>query len=171
MRLWTLSPCLLDRQGLSGAWREALLAKKCLENPGIGYSNHSQLIRFKNSKNQLDNINWLLYYIWEEADRRGYSFDYSKISNISSKERIKVTRNQLIYEYVYLLMKLDERSEEYHKKAMIYYNNPLTIPVNPLFQIGDGPIEDWEKVITPVIANLRIYIAMLAIDTRKGAHC
>ncbi|WP_343232713.1 pyrimidine dimer DNA glycosylase/endonuclease V [Winkia sp. ACRQY] len=30
MRLWSLSPSLLDRRALVACWREALLAKKCL---------------------------------------------------------------------------------------------------------------------------------------------
>lgn len=144
MRLWSISPALLDRQGLTGAWREGLLAKKCLENPGIGYSNHSQLIRFKKSKNPLDNINWHLFYIWEEANNRGYSFDYSKISDISSKERIKVTRNQIIYEYCYILFKLANRSPIFLNKALEY--NHSKIPLSPLYIEVPGKIEHWEDV-------------------------
>ena len=40
MRLWSLSPKYLDRQGLLAVWREALLAKKVLEGKTKGYKNH-----------------------------------------------------------------------------------------------------------------------------------
>ena len=168
MRLWTLSPSLLDKEGLSGAWREALLAKKCLENPGIGYSNHSQLIRFKKSANPLDNINWLLFYIWEEANNRHYSFNYSEISNISSKEKIKVTRNQVAYEYCYLLYKLSQRSEDKWKQAINYIYD---IPLSPVFQMVEGKIEDWERPKEPALEILKgLYLPSLVmkVDALKA---
>ena len=47
MRLWTLHPKYLDRQGLLGLWREALLAQAVLSGVTRGYKNHPQLERFK----------------------------------------------------------------------------------------------------------------------------
>lgn len=47
MRLWTLHPRHLDRQGLTGAWREALLAQAVLAGRTRGYRDHPQLLRFR----------------------------------------------------------------------------------------------------------------------------
>ena len=47
MRLWTLHPRHLDRQGLTGAWREALLAQAVLAGRTRGYREHPQLLRFR----------------------------------------------------------------------------------------------------------------------------
>jgi hypothetical protein len=46
MRLWSVHPRYLDRQGLTAAWREALLAQKVLTGTTRGYRNHPQLVRF-----------------------------------------------------------------------------------------------------------------------------
>ena len=47
MRLWSLHPCLLDRQALVAGWREALLAQKVLEGLTRGYTRHPQLERLR----------------------------------------------------------------------------------------------------------------------------
>jgi hypothetical protein len=47
MRLWSLHPCYLDRQGLLALWREALLAQKMLQGQTRGYRFHPQLERFR----------------------------------------------------------------------------------------------------------------------------
>ena len=47
MRLWTLHPRYLDRQGLVALWREALLAQKVLQGQTTGYRHHPQLVRFR----------------------------------------------------------------------------------------------------------------------------
>ena len=48
MRLWTLHPKYLDRQGLVAVWREGLLAQAVLHSNTKGYKNHPQLDRFRN---------------------------------------------------------------------------------------------------------------------------
>ena len=40
MRLWSLHPAHLDRQGLIACWREALLAQKVLAGLTTGYRSH-----------------------------------------------------------------------------------------------------------------------------------
>jgi len=50
MRLWSLHPKYLDRQGLLAVWREGLLARKVLEGKTRGYRNHPQLVRFREQK-------------------------------------------------------------------------------------------------------------------------
>ncbi|MFC1801750.1 pyrimidine dimer DNA glycosylase/endonuclease V, partial [Nanoarchaeota archaeon] len=96
MRLWSLHPKFLDVKGLSGLWREALLAKKVLQGKTKSYQNHPQLTRFK--KLPLKYINTYLYYIYQESCRRGYCFDKRKISRPFTKNKIPVTDKQLEYE-------------------------------------------------------------------------
>jgi hypothetical protein len=47
MRIWSLHPRYLDRQGLTAGWREGLLAQKVLTGTTKGYRNHPQLRRFQ----------------------------------------------------------------------------------------------------------------------------
>jgi hypothetical protein len=47
MRIWSLHPRYLDRQGLTAGWREGLLAQKVLTGTTKGYRNHPQLRRFR----------------------------------------------------------------------------------------------------------------------------
>ena len=47
MRVWSLHPRYLDRQGLTAGWREGLLAQKVLTGTTKGYRNHPQLRRFR----------------------------------------------------------------------------------------------------------------------------
>jgi hypothetical protein len=42
MRLWSLHPRYLDRQGLAARWREGLLARLVLRGQTRGYARHSQ---------------------------------------------------------------------------------------------------------------------------------
>lgn len=69
MRLWSIAPSYLDRQGLLALWREGLLAKKVLEQKTKGYRQHPQLLRFDK-----DNINYYLETIYQEAINRDYHF-------------------------------------------------------------------------------------------------
>lgn len=45
MRIWSLHPSQLDRQGLLACWREALLAQAVLAGRTRGYTRHPQLQR------------------------------------------------------------------------------------------------------------------------------
>jgi len=47
MRIWSLHPKYLDRQGLLACWRETLLAQKVLRGDTKGYRHHPQLLRFR----------------------------------------------------------------------------------------------------------------------------
>ncbi len=47
MRIWSVHPQYLDRQGLTAGWREGLLAQKVLTGTTKGYRNHPQLRRFR----------------------------------------------------------------------------------------------------------------------------
>ena len=66
MRIWSVHPKYLDKKGLVALWHETLLAKNVLEGNTKGYKNHSQLTRFKNSKNPLQGINQHLEVVYRE---------------------------------------------------------------------------------------------------------
>lgn len=148
MRLWTLSPSYIDQKGLVALWREGLGAKKALEKLAqkekFGYQNHPQLIRFKQSKDPLAQINKYLFYVLKEAESRGYNFDGSKLdlSLINSSEKIIVTSGQIDFEVQHLKNKLEVRNKELLHK----FNSVKKIEIIPIFKIVKGDIEAWEKV-------------------------
>lgn len=145
VRLWSISPEYLDVKGLLAVWREGLLAKKVLEGRTKGYRNHPQLVRFKNCSEPLMAINSFLYFVAEEAKKRGYSFDVSKTDTSTILTRmIPVTTGQIEYEFHHLCGKLRVRDPERYKNMCVTV--PNEIRVNPVFYIVEGPIEPWEKV-------------------------
>ena len=144
MRIWSINLGWLDSIGIVALWRESLLARKVLEGNTKGYTNHPQLYRFKSSENPLACIETYLYYVLEEAKKRGFEFDGGKIrGNIVDKSiKIPVAQGQLDYELKLLKFKLKKRSLEYYAKiASINKGEP-----NRMFVSHPGKIEDWEKV-------------------------
>ncbi len=150
MRLWSIHPKYLDNKGLVAVWRESLLAKKVLEGNTKGYKNHPQLKRFKNSKNPILLINRYLLFIYNESQNRGYKFDKNKINILESFEEFKilVTTKQIEYEYQHLLKKLTVRD----LKKFEQIKDNKTVDPNPLFEVIEGEIEDWEKFSLPKIS-------------------
>jgi len=143
MRLWSLNPKYLDRQGLLAVWREGLLAKKVLTGKTKGYKNHPQLIRFRNSKKALEYIDAYLFGLYLESLDRGYKFDKNKIGNLKILDKkIKVNSGQVIYEFNHLLKKLKERDREKYNQL----KKTKRPQVHFLFKVIPGKIEDWEKV-------------------------
>lgn len=61
-------------------WREGLLAKAVLEGKTRGYTHHPQLKRFREHPDPLAAIQAYLKVVLEEAGRRGYRFDPSKVA-------------------------------------------------------------------------------------------
>lgn len=98
MRLWTLHPQYLDSQGLVALWREALLAQKVLKGETRGYRHHPQLHRFQTHTNTLGCIATYLRAVCDEADRRGYHFDRTKIAVSRIRGQLEETTGQLLYE-------------------------------------------------------------------------
>ena len=141
MRLWTIHPKYLDRQGLVALWREGLLAQEVLRGNTKGYKNHPQLERFKNHPDQLQAIAYFLYEVLIEAQRRNYHFDESKISLVNFPKKIKTTTGQLIFEFNHLLKKIERRSRQQYDCIV----GLKIIDPHPLFQIITGDIEEWEK--------------------------
>lgn len=142
MRIWSIHPKYLDRQGLLALWRETLLAKKVLEGKTKGYKNHPQLIRFKKSKIPLESINYYLSKIWEEAKERGYEFDKKKFEKTKTFSKIKVTKGQISFETKHLLKKLKKRDIEKFEDVKYIKDTES----HPLFEIVGGEREEWEKV-------------------------
>lgn len=142
MRIWSLHPKYLDTKGLVALWREALLAKKVLEDKTKGYRNHPQLHRFNSTKKPLDAINYYLHHVWIEANARSYNFDKTKYSTKESIERITVTAKQIDFERKHLLEKVKLRDKKKHNEiSVVNYYKP-----HPLFKLIEGEIEPWEKV-------------------------
>ena len=145
MRLWSLHPSYLDRQGLLAVWREGLLAKKVLEGKTKGYRNHPQLNRFKEARDPLIAINYYLYVIADAASDRGYNFDRSKLLPVLSCPKINVTSQQIDYEKQHLLTKLESRDQLRQKELM----QLKSVEVHPLFKVVKGRIADWEIIGKP----------------------
>lgn len=145
MRLWTLHPRLLDRQGLTGGWREALLAQAVLAGRTKGYRDHPQLERFRAHADPEGAVGAFLSGLALEARARGYRFDVTKIDRPLSLEDglapIPVTDGQRDYEWEHLRAKLAARSPEWLARWA-----DVEVPdVHPLFSVRPGPLETWER--------------------------
>jgi hypothetical protein len=143
MRLWSIHPHYLDAQGLVALWREGLLAQNVLLGTTKGYKNHPQLTRFKNTNNSIGAIASYLRYVADEADRRGYNFNRSKIVHKNIKSKILVTSGQVAYEFKHLLEKLKERDPDLYKQLQLVNR----IKVHPMFKKVSGNVEDWEMSV------------------------
>jgi len=147
MRLWSLHPKYLDPKGLIAVWREALLAKNVLQGKTKGYKNHPQLERFKNHPSPIKALNYYLLEIYNEATKRNYNFDKNKISKVNKDlEKIKITSEQIKYEFEYLKKKLEKRNIVFYKKLLKTKNTE----VHSIFTIVRGNVEDWEKQIPKI---------------------
>ena len=116
MRLWSIHPKYLDAKGIVALWRETLLAQNVLLGNTKGYKHHPQLIRFKNTTNPIGAIAVYLRSIADEAERRGYNFNRSKIINKRYTQKIKMNSGQIEYEFQHLLKKLKKRDPELYSK-------------------------------------------------------
>jgi hypothetical protein len=161
VRLWSLHPSHLDRQGLTACWREALLAQAVLAGRTRGYLSHSQLIRFREQPDPLRSVGAYLVGVAEEAAARGYHFDRSRIDRptalppdpahcelsdprdgaVDGVPSIPVTAGQVAHEWQHLLRKLALRSPDRHTAAI-----GIAPDVHPLFHVVPGPVAEWERV-------------------------
>ncbi|SBV97193.1 pyrimidine dimer DNA glycosylase/endonuclease V [uncultured Dysgonomonas sp.] len=142
MRLWSLHPQYLDSAGLNACWREGLLAKNVLLGNTKGYTNHPQLIRFKNSPDPNFYIDAFLTEVYKEAMRRNFSYSKEKIRMIENFSPIPVTKGQLEYEYEHLRRKLQKRSLELLEKLPAL----TELKPHPLFETIEGEVEHWEII-------------------------
>lgn len=139
MRLWSLPPSLLDRQGLLAVWREGLLAQKVLLGETRGYRFHPQLDRFRATTNPIGAIGAYLAAIAAEAGYRGYRFDVSKIRKPRSSISIPVTTGQLEYEKRHLMRKLRMRDPA-RARAL----RSAALQAHPMLRVIEGKVESWE---------------------------
>ena len=142
MRLWTLHPKYLDARGLVALWREALLAQKVLRGDTRGYRHHPQLVRFAGQANPPAVLAAYLAEVRNEADRRGYRFNGSKIGRRRWRGKLPETRGQLRYEWEHLKRKLKRRDP---RRLAAIANVKRPAP-HPLFRVVPGRVRDWEKV-------------------------
>ncbi len=142
MRIWSIHPKYLDSKGLVALWREALLARNVLEGKTVGYRNHPQLDRFKNSQNPVNAINQYLGHVYSEAVDRHYNFNCNKFEKPKISFLLTVSEGQIIFEFGHLLCKLKSREFDLYQKL----KGTKTILPHPMFKIVKGEIEDWEIV-------------------------
>jgi Pyrimidine dimer DNA glycosylase len=143
MRLWTVHPRYLDAKGLVAAWREALLAQKILAGGTKGYRHHPQLTRFRSQREPVQAIASFLLGLADEATKRGYRFDVTKISTPKLRGRLPETDGQLLYEWDHLQNKLRVRAPALWRQ----FGGVIQPDSHPLFRIVPGQIRDWEKRI------------------------
>lgn len=136
MRIWSLHPRLLDRQGLLACWRETLLAQAVLAGKTKGYTQHPQLERFRSQELPLRSVGSYLSAVADEAERRTYRFDRTRILEHGRVAAIPVTDGQLEFEWQHLQRKLEQRAPE------LLGGSPRA---HPLFVVVPGQIEEWER--------------------------
>lgn len=144
MRLWSIDPGWLDRQGFLGLWRETVMAINVLSGKRDGYKNHPQLDRFKQTDNPMA---YLSSYAWPlvfEGRGRDYNLNEKYIvANWDSSLALPVTRGQVDYEIQHLLKKLEVRDIECYNYLKRRTN---CISVHPLFYVVENNnIEEWER--------------------------
>ena len=142
MRLWSVHPKHLDSKGLVALWREGLLARKVLRGETKGYRNHPQLERFREMHSPEDGIDFYLHHVVDEAERRNYRFDRSKLGPRPEDMVADVTTGQLAFEYAHLKRKLDVRDP----KLSAALPGVEAVGTHPLFERIQGPIAQWERI-------------------------
>lgn len=145
MRLWSVHPRFLDRQGLTACWREGLLAQAVLLGRTRGYRHHPQLVRFRSQADPGAAIGAYLLAVAAEADERGYRFDLARVEHsdpapAAAQPRIPVTAGQVRHEWEHLTAKLAARSPD--RAAALVGVMP---EVHPLFVVVPGGVEAWER--------------------------
>ena len=142
MRLWSIHPEYLDAKGLVALWREGLLALAVLKGNTQGYKKHPQLTRFLQDKNPVKTLLSYLWFVYDEALKRGYCFDSHKLGTRIKHLPLEIRQGQLEYEMNHLKKKLLTRDPVRYEAI----RNVINLKPHPLFVIKEGGIEDWEKV-------------------------
>jgi len=142
MRLWSLHPRYLDRQGLLALWREALLARAVLGGRTRGYRNHPQLERFRCVRAPCSAMDGYLKGVLDEAVARGYAFDRRKIGRMKADAHMFVTSGQVEHEWRHLMQKLAHRNPAWRER----WRAVVAPECHPMFRLEAGPVESWERV-------------------------
>lgn len=141
MRLWSIHPRYLDAAGLVALWREALLAQAVLLGRTRGYVHHPQLIRFRAARDPAALIATYLAHVADEAERRGYAFDRSRIATRKRAAPTDVTDGQLAFEWRHLKRKLRSRN----RAAYCVASRTREPMPHPCFRVVPGGVSGWER--------------------------
>ncbi|ALX66889.1 pyrimidine dimer DNA glycosylase/endonuclease V [Microbacterium sp. XT11] len=143
MRIWSLHPRYLDRQGLVACWRESLLAQAVLAGRTVGYTRHPQLERFRSAADPVAAIGAYLTAVADEAAGRGYRFDRSRVdtADVRLGEHLTVTTGQLRIEWLHLRGKLAVRDPD----RLALWDGVRDPEPHPLFRVEAGPAASWER--------------------------
>ena len=160
MRLWSIHPKYMDTKGLLALWREGLLAKAVLEGKTKGYRSHPQISRFKEAENPVSLINAYLFFVFREAEKRGFAFDRKKIKEEILKEQIPVSKGQRDYEFKHLKDKLKARDKTKLKEL----RSVSRIELNPLFYLVEGGVECWEKAHKNLLGVIKLKAAAASMN-------
>lgn len=146
MRLWSIHPRHLDVKGMVALWREALLAKHVLEDRTKGYRHHPQLQRFRAAADPVAAIHTYLAHVHAESTARGFRFDANKFDARAMHPPLPVTTGQLMYETEHLARKLLLRDPARHAALAAVG----LVDAHPLFTVVEGPVAEWEVIISPL---------------------
>ena len=148
MRLWTIHPKFLDRQGLLGLWLEGIVAQNALSGLKKGYSNHPQLNRFKAQEVPLSFLGSYLEVVAKEGHSRGYNLRLDRVTINRTEDKIPVTIGQVHYEFQHLSAKLSRRDKEAYQKLQAIQTGGKTLSelIHPIFMVVPGEIEAWERI-------------------------
>jgi hypothetical protein len=125
---------------LVALWREALLAQAVLTGQTRGYVRHPQLIRFRDTPSPTESIASYLRGVHNEATRRGYRFDATKVASPECADLIVVASGQLDYEWAHLIEKLRARAPSW----LVGIQSVSRPDPHPLFRIVPGAVAEWE---------------------------
>lgn len=143
VRIWSLHPKYLDRQGLTACWRETLLAQAVLAGRTQGYRSHPQLERFRAHADPQGAVCWYLHGVATDADARGYRYDRGRIDRAPELVRtIQVTTGQLDLEWAWLGTKLAARSPD----VLARWSDVVRPDPHPSFEVIEGPVASWERL-------------------------
>jgi hypothetical protein len=135
----------LDTKGLGALWREALLAQAVLMNKTKGWKNHPQLERFKGHQEPLSAIGYYLIKIYDEATKRGYRYNRSKIiRHVEYVTPIIITIGQLEYELEILMERLKQRAPSKYAELYALKDSSTSPKAHSIFNVIKGDIEPWE---------------------------
>jgi hypothetical protein len=157
VRLWSIHPEYLDRMGLLGLWREALLAQQVLHGETENYKNHSHMQRFYAlpKEDAMQYMSDYLFFVWQEGKLRGYKLNVNHIKDPrnggslsgSPRKLFTVSSGQLALEYQILCMRTRNRDHKHFLGLEDKYpSHRMWVPKpNPVFTLIHGRKEEWEK--------------------------
>ena len=105
-----------------------------------GYRHHPQLTRFRAEARPIACLDTYLSAVCDEADRRGYRFDRSKLGRARVGRKVPATRDQLDFEWIHLKRKLRQRA-----RTPSLADTAVRPSAHPLFRLVRGPVAEWER--------------------------